>query len=137
MSSRAAFVLQFARAVAQLGGPMGPTPVSAGAEGVPEGKSYAEDVIGMELHVVDHVIPVGFRPGKKITPEVILHVRARVHQEMSAVDIDAAAAGTQAASAKFVVKQHRLAANPGHEIAAALLIESGCVHGVHVVEKRT
>ncbi len=100
-----------------------------------EGDSDAKDVIGMELHVVDYVIPVGLRTREEISPEVIFHVGPGVHEEVCTVDVDLAA--VDRARSKFVVEQNGLSANARHEIAARPLVEAGCIDGVHVVEKRS
>ena len=100
-----------------------------------DGDSDAKDVIGMELHVVDYVIPVGLRTREEISPEVIFHVGPGVQEEVCTVDVDLAA--VDRARSKFVVEQNGLSANARHEIAARPRVEAGCIDGVHVVEKRS
>ena len=98
-----------------------------------EGDSDAKDVIGVELNVVDYVIPVGLRTREEISPEIIFHSGTGVREEVRTVDVDLAA--VDRATSKFVVEQNGLTANASHKIAARPLIEAGCINGVHVVEE--
>ena len=98
-----------------------------------DGDSDAKDVVGVELHVVDYVIPVGLRTREEISPEIIFHASTGVYEEVRTVDVDLAA--VDRATSEFVVEQNGLTANASHKIAARPLVEAGCINGVHVVEE--
>ena len=74
--------------------------------GVSDRNPHSEEVVGVELGVVDDVIPMGFGAGKEIAPEVIPDTRASMKQQVGAVEVGNAAAGNQIAIAKFVVEEH-------------------------------
>ena len=113
---------------------LGTRPILA-TPGVSDRNAHPEQVVGVELRVVDDVIPMSFGTGEEIAPEVIPDTDAGMKQEVGAVQVDAAPAGNQIAIAKFVVEEHRLAADAGHEIATDFVCEPGCVNRIQVIEK--
>lgn len=102
---------------------------------VSDGNAHPEQVIGVELRVVDHVIPMCFGAGKEIAPEVIPDTRARMKEEVGAVEVGNAAAGNQIAIAKFVVEEHSLPAHASHEVATDLVGQARSVNRINVVQE--
>jgi hypothetical protein len=105
---------------------------------VADGSSDAEDMIGMEFEVVGDDVPVHFGTNEEISPDVVAYAGAGMEQEVSAVDVSAAAAGREAATAGGVVEQQSLGADSGHEVARSLLSEmGGGVHRIQVIQDGT
>src|ERR1051326_8295882 len=103
-----------------------------------DGSSGAEHMIGMEFEVVRDNVPVNFGANEEISPEVVADARAGMHHEMCAVDVSAAAAGREAATAGGVVEQQSLGADSRHEVARSLLREMRTgVHRIQVIQDGT
>jgi len=106
--------------------------------GVADRSSDPEDMIGVEFEVIRDDVPVHFGANEEISPEIVADARASMHQEVSAVDVSAAAAGREAATDGGVVEQQSLGADSGHEVARSLLSEMrGGVHRVQVIQDGT
>lgn len=102
---------------------------------MPNRYSDAENIVGMELRVVDDVIPVRFGTREEIPPEVIFHAGAGMKQEMCTVSVDLTT--IHWAQAEFVVEENGLATNTGHEVATNLFIKTRRIDCIHVIKKRS
>jgi hypothetical protein len=101
-------------------------------EGVADGASNPEDVVGVEFEIVIDVIVMGFGTHEEGAPEVVANANPRMEQKMGAVDVTAAAIAI--AAIYGVIKQHRLAADTRHEVATGLRGEAMGIHGIYVVQ---
>ena len=101
------------------------------ADGAPD----AKDVVGVKFEIVGDEVVMGFGADKECSPEVVADTNSRMHKEVGAVDVGAAAGSVSAIGG--VVKQDRLATNPGHEVGTRLCRQAIGIDDIRVVQDRT
>ncbi len=103
------------------------------AECISDRDSDAKNIVGVELEVIGHEIPVSFGAHEYIAPCHVLDSDSGVKREMSAVQESTASAGRDPANIARGVKQKSFPAEAGHEVSPSLVRQSGSVNGVEVV----
>ncbi len=105
-------------------------------EGVSDGGSDPEKIVGVEFVIVGNDVIVGFGANEVVFPEVIAHAHAEVNQEVIGVEVGATASGRKATTSVGGIEQKRLATHARHEVAVRPGRHPPLVKGVHVIQDR-
>jgi len=104
-----------------------------GADGVPDGSSYAKHVGGAELILIDDVVVMRFGADEDLAPDVVTNAAANMDEEVivagiAGAEIDAIRCGN------ISVEAGALPADAAHDVGAELLAESGLEDRIEVIQ---
>lgn len=104
------------------------------APGISDRRSEAENIIGVELVIVGDEVVVNLWADEYVAPCVVADSKTTVEEEMSAVQIGAAASGGERASSYAIEKQgHDTGAS--HEVTVGLGCKPVRVDSIRIEDK--